>query len=130
MLFIQSFFLRVDGIHQIKCWSIFKEEQYFCSLKTFFWILYSCNWKQLFPASGKGSFIKSFVTTTLSLSVWLRNWISNPGVPCSKLLGGFHLYEIDKMSTRNFWELSKLPPRSGSRGSWAPSIKREHKVFF
>ena len=36
----------------------------------------------------------------------------NPGVPCSKPLSGskvdsaFHPSEVDKMSTRNFWELS------------------------
>ena len=36
----------------------------------------------------------------------------NPGVPCSKPLGGskvdsaFHPPEVDRMSTRNFWELS------------------------
>ena len=35
----------------------------------------------------------------------------NPGVPCSKPLAGskvdsaFHPSEVDKMSTRNFWEL-------------------------
>ena len=35
----------------------------------------------------------------------------NPGVPCSKPLGGskvdsaFHPSEVDKMSTRNLWEL-------------------------
>ena len=41
-----------------------------------------------------------------------RRWIPNPGVPCSKPLGGskvdsaFHPSEVDKMSTRNFWELN------------------------
>ena len=36
----------------------------------------------------------------------------NNGVPCSKPMGGskvdsaFHPPEVDKMSTRNFWELS------------------------
>ena len=39
-------------------------------------------------------------------------WIPNPGVPCSKPLGGskvdsaFHPSEVDKMSTSNFWELN------------------------
>ena len=43
---------------------------------------------------------------------WLRCWIPNPRVPCSKPLGGskvdsaFHPYEVNKMSTRNFWELN------------------------
>ena len=45
------------------------------------------------------------------------------GVPCSKPLAGcivgsvFHPSEVDKMSARNYWELSskkKLLPRSGS----------------
>ena len=42
---------------------------------------------------------------------WLRCWIPNPGVLCSKPLGGskadsvFHPSEVDKMSTRNFWEI-------------------------
>ena len=41
-----------------------------------------------------------------------NRWISNPEVPCSKPLGGskvdlaFHPSKVDKMSTRNFWELS------------------------
>ena len=39
-------------------------------------------------------------------------WIPNPGVTCAELLGGskvdsaFHPFEVDKMSTRNIWELS------------------------
>ena len=39
-------------------------------------------------------------------------WIPNPGVQCSKPLGGskvnsaFHLSEVDKVSTRKFWGLS------------------------
>ena len=39
-------------------------------------------------------------------------WIPNPGVPCSRPPGGskvdsaFHPPEVDKMSTRKFWELS------------------------
>ena len=47
-----------------------------------------------------------------AMASWLRRWIPNPGAPCSKPLGGskvdsaFHLSEVDKMSTRNFWELS------------------------
>ena len=46
------------------------------------------------------------------MAKWLRCWIPNPGVPCSKPLGGsklnsaFHPSEVDKMSTRTFWELS------------------------
>ena len=42
----------------------------------------------------------------------LGRWIPNPGVLCSKPLGGskvdsaFHPSKVDKMSTRNFWELS------------------------
>ena len=47
-----------------------------------------------------------------AMAKWLRRWIPNPGVPCSKPLGGskvdsvFHPSEVDKLSTRNFWELS------------------------
>ena len=56
-------------------------------------------------------------TTVLGISSeemeeWLSRWIPNPGVPCSNPRGGskvdsaFHPSEVDKMSTRNFWELS------------------------
>ena len=46
------------------------------------------------------------------MALWLMHWIPSQGVPCSKPLGGFkvdsvfHLSEVDKISTRNFWELS------------------------
>ena len=46
------------------------------------------------------------------MAKWLRCWILNPGVPCSKPLGvskvdlAFHPSEVDKMSTMNFWELN------------------------
>ena len=45
------------------------------------------------------------------MASWLMHWIPNQGVPCSKPLGGskvdsaFHLSEVDKISTSNFWEL-------------------------
>ena len=48
----------------------------------------------------------------ISILIKLRHWIPNPGVLCSKPLGGskvdpaFHPSEVDKMSTKNFWELS------------------------
>ena len=44
-----------------------------------------------------------------ALSCWLRCWISNPGVPYSKPLGGskvnsaFHPYKVHKMSTSNIY---------------------------
>ena len=47
-----------------------------------------------------------------TMAYWLSRWYPNPGVPCSKPLGGskvdsaFHPSEVDKMSTRNSWELS------------------------
>ena len=47
-----------------------------------------------------------------AMAKWLRRWITNPGVPYSKPLGdskvdsAFYPSEIDKMSARNFWELS------------------------
>ena len=46
------------------------------------------------------------------MAQWLRHWIPNPWVPSSKPLGGFKVntavypFEVDKMSTRYFWELS------------------------
>ena len=44
-----------------------------------------------------------------------------------------HPSKVDKMSTRNFWELNgkKLPPQSGSVAlrQLAPSIKKGHNVF-
>ena len=40
----------------------------------------------------------------------ISNVIPNPGVPCLKLLGGskvdFHPSVVDKVITRNFWELN------------------------
>ena len=47
-----------------------------------------------------------------AMAQWLRCWIPNPGVPCSKPQGGsksnsaFHPSEVNKVSTRNFWGLS------------------------
>ena len=46
------------------------------------------------------------------MAQWLRHWIPNPWVPCSKALGSskfdsaFHPSEVNQMNTRNFWELS------------------------
>ena len=46
------------------------------------------------------------------MTYWLKGWISNPWVPCSKPLGdskvgtAFHPSEVDEMSIKNFWELS------------------------
>ena len=43
---------------------------------------------------------------------WSRQWIANREVLCSKPLGdstadsAFHPSKIDKIGTRNFWELS------------------------
>ena len=56
--------------------------------------------------------VVSLKKSWLSLVYWVSRSIPYPGVPCSKPLGGskvdsaFHPSEIDKMSTRNFWELS------------------------
>ena len=59
-----------------------------------------------------------------SNSLVVKGLDSNTGVPCSKQLGGskvdlaVHPSEVDKIRTRNFWEIrvvkTKLPPRSGS----------------
>ena len=52
---------------------------------------------------------------------WLRRWIPNPGVPCSKPLGGskvnsaFHPSEVDKMSNMNFWELNSKKKIASSK---------------
>ena len=48
----------------------------------------------------------------INMTEWLRYWIPNPGVLCLKPLGGskidsaFHPSEVNKISTRNIWELS------------------------
>ena len=63
------------------------------------------NVTQLHPANllkmdSKATFVNIHETTTL------RRWILNPGVPCSKPLGGskvdsaFHPFKVDQMSTR------------------------------
>ena len=47
-----------------------------------------------------------------AMAYWLRCWVPNPEVLYSKPLGGsevdsvFHPSEVDKMSNRDFWELS------------------------
>ena len=54
----------------------------------------------------------SLFLAEVAMAWWLRCWIPNPGVPCSKPLGrskvdsAIHPSEVDKMSTRDFWELS------------------------
>ena len=46
------------------------------------------------------------------MAKWIRHWIPNPGVPCSKPLDGskvesaFHPSKVNKMSTRNLKEKS------------------------
>ena len=56
-----------------------------------------------------------------SMAQWLRCQILNPGVSYSKPLGGskvdsaFPPSEIDKMSTRNFWELSVIKKTASSK---------------
>ena len=53
-----------------------------------------------------------FISINGAIAKWLRHWIPNPGVLCSKPLGGskvdsaFHPSKVDKISTRNFWELN------------------------
>ena len=63
----------------------------------------------------KGEFLSLvllFQITYGAMAYWLRRWIPNPGVTCSKPLGdskvdsAFGPSEIDEMSTRNFWEVS------------------------
>ena len=70
--------------------------------------------KQLNKEAANLSLVKNFmllcVHSRIALPYFLA--ISVFGVPCSKPLGGskvdsaFHPSEVDKMSTRNLWELS------------------------
>ena len=64
-----------------------------------------------------GKFFEPFPTKVFdverfngAMNLWLKSWISNPGVPFSKALGGskvnFPPSEDDKMSTRNSWKLT------------------------
>ena len=52
---------------------------------------------------------------------WLRRGVRNPGVPFSNPLGGskndsaFHPSNVDKLSTRNFWELSGKKKTASSK---------------
>ena len=56
--------------------------------------------------------ITDFEKLSFLVEVTFKVLDSNPEVPCSKPLGGskvdsaFHPSEFDKISTRNFWELS------------------------
>ena len=55
--------------------------------------------------------IKFLGLTVDSIRMTVSHWISNPGIPCSRPLGdskfdsALHPSEVDKMSTRNIWEL-------------------------
>ena len=57
---------------------------------------------------------RPWITLGLQKSIykWLRHWIPNPGVLCTKPLGSskvdsvFYLSKVDEMSITNFWELS------------------------
>ena len=57
-------------------------------------------------------FSKTYRIKSCKTCKTLSRWIPNPGVPYLKPLGGskvdsaFHPSEVDKMSIRNFWELS------------------------
>ena len=70
---------------------------------------------QIFKRGGGGGLTGPQFSLRLKDKVRLRmkrRWISNPGVPCSKPLDGskvdsaFYPSEVNKMSTRTFWELS------------------------
>ena len=53
-----------------------------------------------------------YIAKSIEMAQWLRHWIPNPGVPCSKPLSvskfnsAFHPSKVNKVSTRNFWGLS------------------------
>ena len=66
-----------------------------------------------FFISSSFSFLSILLSFHYFLSAyWSRRWIPNPGVTCSKPLGGskvdsaFHSSKVDQMSTSSFWELS------------------------
>ena len=85
---------------------------------------------QLKPQSTKSSLLGSWQKQVgqpyEAMAWWLRCWIPNPGILCSKKLGGSkvesacHPSEVDQMSSAregnsgNLVVKSKLPPRSGS----------------
>ena len=66
----------------------------------------------IFFLSFMNTFSEAAARTGKELVLRLRQWIPNLGVPCSIPLDGCkvdsasHPSEVDKMSTRNFWELS------------------------
>ena len=64
--FIQSFFQLMETILEIKCRPTFKRRTLFLLVETIFsdFCRYSCEWKHIFPASGNGVFIKSFMRTS------------------------------------------------------------------
>ena len=72
------------------------------------------------------------------MPLWLGHWISNPGTPGSKSLGGskiksgFHSSLVNKMSMTNLVVKSRLSPHFGSvvLDSGTPSVKMSHKGFF
>ena len=57
---------------------------------------------------------------------WLRCWILNPGVLCTKLLNSskvdsaFHPSDVDKISTRNFCKLSGKKYTNSSKWLYQP----------
>ena len=71
---------------------------------------------KIVSASFKHIFNSWLFKSTNTLRCWipagLGCWIPNPGVLCSKPLGGFrlnsafHPSKVDQMSTRNLWKLS------------------------
>ena len=70
-----------------------------------------CTTQKIFPLNTMNKNFASNLLSQGSMAWWLRRWIPNPGVSYLKPLGSskvysaFHPFEVDKMSTRNFWEL-------------------------
>ena len=77
--FIQSFFLLVHTIREIKFGQIFKEEHYSCSLKPFSWIFadISASGSNFFRLVEMGVFIKSFIMNSVH-GFWV-NFFSTAG---------------------------------------------------
>ena len=93
-------------------WDMECNRQNFLSLWTFFCLFTPLTTKNLKNLKKKEK-LPGDIIILPKYTINDNRWISNPGVPCSKPLGGgskvdlaFHPSKVDKMSTRNFWELS------------------------
>ena len=107
---IQSFFLQVDTILEIKCRPNFKEEHYSCSLKPFSWIFADI------PASGSSFF--QLMETEFSSNPSSRLVYTDFGL-ISNLVLLFRAFLLLKLGVNQFSPIFSVP-NSGSRfsGYW------------